>query len=659
MNVIRFNVPWKGQLDSEIDTLQEMKGVCDEAWLGLWGYYTEERHAEMEVSFAHAVERFRRAGIRCVFEMGANLGHSDSAGESPVTASFRNMVDFFGRAYHGTYCPRCENLRAYQHKVIARYARYQPYAVMIDDDTRLELHGNLGFGCFCDVCIGLFNQQYGYSLTRDEIRRRFLTDSEFRRQYMEFDRSSLADYAAYIAGEVMAVSPDSRMGFENVFLGGFHGGNHTHIWEALHKVSGKEVIARSGAGNYTDERPRDVLGKLLTIQYQNHQLPAYVTTRRPEIENNDFTSMGKSARGTMMESEIDLAFGCSGTSYHMIGDCGEPLSFEKRYFRALETERPYFEKLTEWNRNSTLSGIHPVLYEDAYAMLLTDDDGARDIEARRKDENFWACVPFDAGRELWQIGMPVSYEDDGAYLLHPDMVRFLSDDRIRDLLGRNVLTDGAALNALAQRGFVDSLPVDAVECEMSADDTYLPHPVTEGLTRGHANYFGAECGHHILVPRREAAGTEEFVPLALHGNDTTSALIRTREGGTWGIFANRLYRTVMSSGRRMFLLNLADTLAGGFAARLLSSEQAVVIPRRNAEGKCTGVFIHSISIGDSEEMTVEVLNPVSLSFVWMTPDGKKTASPYEYDKKRGRYLIHTPVLPAYRSGLLLCDESLI
>lgn len=125
-----------------------------------------------------------------------------------------------------------------------------------------------------------------------------------------------------------------------------------------------------------------------------------------------------------------------------------------------------------------------------------------------------------------------------------------------------------------------------------------------------------------------------------------------------GIFANQLYRTVMNSGRRMFLLNLADSLIGGFAARLLSPEQAVVIPRKNAEGKCTGVFIHSISIGDSEELTFEVLNPASLSFVWMTPEGKQTACTYKYDAARGRYLVFAPILPAYRSGLLLCDDSL-
>ena len=654
MNVIRFNVPWDGKLDSEIDALENMRGVCDEGWLGLWGYYTEEEHEGLEKNFAHAVERLRGAGIRYVFEMGANLGHSSSNGESAVTASFRNMADLFGRSYHGTYCPRCENLRAYQHRVIARYAKYQPYAVMIDDDTRLELHGGLGFGCFCDVCIGLFNERYGCALSRDEIRRRFLTDGAFRRQYMEFDRDSLADYAAFIAREVKAVSPESRMGYENVFLGGYHGGNHEHIWEALHRVSGHEVIARSGNFIYTDDRPRDVLPKMLNVHYQTAQLPDYVTTRRPEIENNDYTCMGKSVRGTMMESEIDLAFGCNGTSYHMIGECGEPLSYEMRYFKALEAERPYFEALAAWNQNSRVSGLRPVLYEDAYAVRVLTEEELHIAETEKRDIGFWANVPFQEGRELWEIGLPLSYEDDTAYLLHPDMVPYLSGAQIGELLGRNVLTDGETVCRLAARGFGAFLPLTADPRDLPPDDTYLPHPVTAGLTAGHMSVFAKYSACHALLPREGAAADGSFTPLACCGSDITAALVRTGNGGEWGICGNRLFRITMNAGRRAFLLKLADALSGGLAARLLSPEQAVVIPRKDADGRCTGVFVHSITISDSEELTFEIPRPAGEAFVWMTPDGKKVECPFE--TKDGRYLVRTPYLPAYRSGLLLCGE---
>lgn len=655
MNVIRMNLPWEGKTQEEIDTFQEMKGSCDEVWLGLWGYYPEEELARMEKNYARTIEHLKEAGIRYVFEMGANLGHSSEDTESPVTESFRNMVDFYGRSFHGTYCPRCENLRAYQHRVITRYAKYKPYAVMIDDDTRLEFHGHLNYGCFCDVCIGLFNERYGYSLTRDEIRRKFLTDTDFRRQYVEFDRDSLADYVAFIASEVKAVSPDSRMGFENVLLGGFHGGNHTHIWEALHRVSGKEVIARSGCGTYTDDKPRDTLTKMLMIHYQNSQLPDYVTTRRPEIENLVMICMGKSARGTMMEAELNLALGCNGTSFHTLCADGEPLSYEKRCFRALRDERAYFEAIRAWNATGKTVGLHPVLFEDAYAVQKIPMEEVLEGEQRMRDFNFWGSVPYSAGWGIWATGMPLSFDDDAAYLLHPDMVPYLTDAEIEELLSKNVLTDGAALAALCARGYGKDIPANVVECALPSEDIYdrCQHPITEGLGIGYLSFIGAASAMHGLIPAEGAVEDGRLIPLAYGGEKITAALLKTGRGGTWGVYSNRLFNSSINNERRLFTQNLAAALAGGLSARLLSPEQAVVIPRKNTAGNCTGAFIFNVSISDTEELILEVDSPAGTSFNWVALDGKRT--PCAYEEKDGHYHVHTPAIPGYKSGLLLCE----
>jgi hypothetical protein len=43
------------------------------------------------------------------------------------------------------------------------------------------------------------------------------------------------------------------------------------------------------------------------------------------------------------------------------------------------------------------------------------------------------------------MGMPLSYESEKAYLLHPEMVPYLTDEEIQTLLTKNVMTDGAAI----------------------------------------------------------------------------------------------------------------------------------------------------------------------------------------------------------------------
>jgi len=158
-----------------------------------------------------------------------------------------------------------------------------------------------------------------------------------------------------------------------------------------------------------------------------------------------------------------------------------------------------------------------------------------------------------------------------------------------------------------------------------------------------------------LTPVGNAAEEGRFTPVAHADGKVASALLKTTHGGLWCVCANHLFRFTVNSARRAFLLDMADTLSGGVGARLLSAEQAVVVPRKDDAGHCTGVFVHSITISDSDELTFEILKPASETFIWVTADNEPTACRYE--KKNGRYYVHTPALRGYRSGLLLCGRE--
>ena len=81
-----------------------------------------------------------------------------------------------------------------------------------------------------------------------------------------------------------------------------------------------------------------MLDKVLNNSLLNKRLPDYVTVRRPEIENTDNTSMGKSVRGTMMEAELNLALSCTGVSFHFVGQECEEVPFEETAKRELKEE---------------------------------------------------------------------------------------------------------------------------------------------------------------------------------------------------------------------------------------------------------------------------------------------------------------------------------
>ncbi|MBE7090860.1 MAG: hypothetical protein E7363_02975 [Clostridiales bacterium] len=647
MNVIRM-ISDMPTFEDEIKALQRNEGSCDEVWFGIYYYTTLEEHEQRALRFKKAKELAEAAGYRAVFEMGSTLGHVPEMPENEVTKHFRKLTDYNGNFMPGAFCPRGENLIDYQTKVVKTYMQYRPFAMYIDDDMRLEFRNGVGYGCFCDECIRLFNEKRGSNLTRAEIRKKFLTDGKFRAEYIAHNNQGMEEYAYSLAKAAAEVSPESFVGFENCFLSAHNGGNLNHIFNGLYRGNGKPPFSRGGAFHYNDAQPRNVLDKVLNNSLLNKRLPDYVTVRRPEIENTDNTSMGKSVRGTMMEAELNLALSCTGVSFHFVGQECEEVPFEERYFKALSKERKYFEAIKAWRESGKLCGLHPFVAEKAHEInYVTEEE--YDAKNGKVDESVWSNVPKECGRELWQTGLPLSYEDERAYLLHSAMVKYLTDAEIEKLLSSNVLTDGLTVLELEKRGYGKDIPVTVEFERIGRMEEYVEKETARGIKgRGHTDFFIP--GAYLVLTAKEGAN---ITPLALSDGDLVQARVTTAKGGTWHICGYSLFHVFVNANRRRFMLNAAWALTGGNGAMLTSPEQAVVLPRVNAQGKCTGVYTHSISIGDSEALTYEIVNPKGENFRMLTSEGEEISLTYE--KQGDTYVVTAPPLKAYRSTLILCE----
>ena len=632
----------------ELKALRRQKGSCDEVWLGHWGYFTLEEHEKRARQFGKNLKEVNDCGFRGVFELGANLGHVPELSETEVTKNFRKMVGMHGEQMPGAFCPRGEVLLDFQRKVVKKYMRYKPYAMMIDDDMRLEFRNGIGLGCFCDECIRLFNEKRGTNYGREEIAENFLTDPAFRKAYIAHNLEGLADYASALTLAAKEVAPDALVGYENCFLGGQNGGNLNAVWKAMHEANGKPLISRAGAFYYRDVSPRDVLDKVLNNSYVNSILPSYVSVRRPEIENTDNTVMGKSVRGTLMEAELNLALGMNGLSFHMSGQECEPVSVKMRYFEALKKERKYLEEIGKWAAEGRLSGLHPVLYEDAYlAKNLTKKEAEKAKDSGALTYG-WSDIPKERGRELWQIGLPLSYEDDRAFLLHEDMVPFLTEEEINDLLQKPILTSGTALLALKKRGHGLDFPVKVQDTGFVDQETFPENElIGKAAGRGHVDGFTANRFTEFF-PQDETRVTV----LGKEGNRITSVLCETARGGKWGVIGSSLFNIFVNTEKRDFLLRLADALTGGMGCRLLTAEQAVVLPRTDGAGNFTGAFLHSITISYTRPLFLAVKKPATERFFVIFPNG--TEQKLSWKKSGGEYLIQLPPLPPYQSELIVC-----
>ncbi len=674
MIVIRMS-PWHTTFRTILDMLKsdEMKGACDEIWLGVYGYYPLSEQAERAKYIKDVVKEIKKTSIRPVMEFGSNFGHSPEMAVTPVTKDFEKMVGLNGLAAPGAFCPRGKKFLAYQRKVAELFAQSDPWGMYLDDDLRIEFRNIVNVGCFCDNCIKEFNKKFGYDFTREEIGRRFVYDTKVRKDYVDFNRQAMQDYAYMMAKEMTKVNPDIRAGWENCFLGAYNGEDFRYVFDGLHEATGNPVMSRSGAFVYNDHDPRSMIDKVLTISYQNSILPDFVTVRRPEIENTCFFAQGKSIQGMCSEATFNMALGCNGVSFHAVGEGVEPIPVRKRMFEEFKKYRPFWVKIGELGKRGTLTGMFPAYFPDVYlATHKTKEDLEREASAAGKNlsdyavpdsESFWwGNSPKERGRELFVTGMPLSYYKNRlkAYILHPDVVDRLSDEDIRDLLSSNVLTDGNTIMTLAARGYGDMLPFEAKPSSGLFYEVYTDDKINGDLcgTIGMTDAFVPVSFQLFTAKNRSCRVLSRRAVTFDYGNGNpcpedspvTSITGETSLGGKWAVIGTNMWCKLINYTKRLAILRLCDYLTGGLPAYILESEQIAVMPVTDDSGRFVGATLQSISIGDTEENTLLVRDPSGEKFILSRPGEEDIELPCE--RKGTDYLVKLPPLRGWHAELV-------
>lgn len=80
------------------------------------------------------------------------------------------------------------------------------------------------------------------------------------------------------------------------------------------------------------------------------------------------------------------------------------------------------------------------------------------------------------------LGIPLCFTDSDIYLLHPNPLRQMSDDEIKELLGRKVITDAESAAYIQTRGFDLGLQIceaDVIE-RLVMKEEYTDYPLRRG-----------------------------------------------------------------------------------------------------------------------------------------------------------------------------------
>ena len=641
-----FRLGEKQQTDREnlaeyLEIFRRNPGCCDEVWYSTYyGYPPLERHRELAAMCREHAETIRKLGITVSLQISNTIGH----GEYQKVKDFSGFVwdDMAGpdgtRAVYCS-CPRDQRFLDYLSRTVRYYSEMQPGYVWIDDDLRMQHHKPVDFGCFCDRCLTAFNKLHKTNYSREELVAAINQPGSYetRKHWSQFNQDSLTIVASTICNGVMEVSPDSIVGVQQGSFASrsYSGGDFRNLYRKIRDRTGKPPACRPGGGVYNDHAPREMLRKGLNLCMQTLRLPKEVITSKAEVENIPHTVTGKSVGGTLVESALYLAFGCTSLSYSAFMTSNERPSFHEPLMAGLKKWRPFLEWYAGLNRGTKNAGAGIVFSRTPYKLDM-------------KNMPPFAWASFN-GKELFDLttyGLPLTWSDadPDVFLLHNQAVDALSDDELKELFGKGVITDAQTVNKLNIRGLGDILNLETEAFEvLKGIDFLTDHPVN-GPYAGQTwyNFYTLRNPFPPLKIRTEKNPSSEIIGHYVLRNredafqGISAVLTETASGGRAAVLGYNPWSYLINSGKRHQILKAADWLSkGSMPVYLETPSQVAVIPRTDGEGQLVSVMLLNVSIDSSPELKLHLRNCRNSTFRWQVPEKQgcslKAAGSGEYD----------------------------
>ncbi len=631
-------------IDLLIAELKRAGDCIDEIWLATsYGLPSVEDCKREAVLLGDAAEKFRTAGFIASIQVSRTVGHGDtllttygSEGVSNLNADM--ITDIDGNKSKAQFCWNNKAFREFIRECLEAYMTFGPEIVWTDDDLRLRAIGCSKALCFCDHCISLFNERFGYDLTRDELRERFLhTDADIRRQYIDFQTETLADFGRLISEAVHKVSPKSRIALQNGGSTMLAVNAQRSVLNAMKEVTGLSPAFRAGGGFYHDHDPAQMLNKAILLNYMNSRLPAYVTMRSCEIENLPFVAYGKSPECACIEAALYIAYGCNMASVTLMRT-HEPLEYHRRMFERIAQYKPYYNAVVKANTETANSGL--CVYQPVRSHYVYHEVNAKEAW---NDTVVWDFC------KLMRCGIPFHAEPSGdVFILSPKAACYICDEDMDVLLRSPVVTDAETIERLIRCGYGDKLNVQVRmlpdNCRTRVFERPCEHPINAGLAL--TNWSDKRAFSISGDDIERVAEYYTFLDNEYCG--CASAVITTAYGAKWFVKGMGLTNDIISHQRRDQFVHAVHYIAGRDVLTYEATEnQTAVIPRINADGKTVTVTLLNVSITRSENMRIAVTSPANTErCTVLDPYSEPKSVPVI--KKNGSFTVTLDVLDPWR-----------
>ena len=619
------------------EELKKNRNICDEVWFSTGIAIPKiDEHRKKSAIFARYAEQLRAIGIIPSLQIQATIGHGDRtfADNTLEGKTWGSYVGRNGEVTRTCNCPYQPGFINYMAQIAEIYSQWQPGSVWVDDDLRLGWHWPASdpYGCYCDDCIAAFSKLENRNFTRPELVEACDNDADLNERWIKFANKSVTGLIEVIVENVKKNSPDSCFGFQH--------GNRTEridVLQALARCSNAKVGTRPGGGVDSDQEPHWLIDKAFFCSLQTYNQPGYEIIGRntPEIESYPRTFCCKTAHGLRIETMLYLSLGGGDSMSYFIMDpiCEEVSWYGKNLLAPLAKDADVFRDLIRRNENSIPSGVG------------------------RAEKSCYTLRTQNLGFPL--IGIPQAGFSPGSKCLQLSKFAIdeMDDEKLKALLKRNVILDGAAAKAVIDRGFGSSIGNITVSKLDRCIFDYCTDDPLNGKYAGKKNFPFSDERYLFEVPQDLPCRILSVYRDGM-GNDcgTATVIFERQDGSRCALIGYDGFHTrYLPSSRVMMLNSIADWVSfNALPATPMEAVQTLIVPRCGQNGELHTVTILNVTIGTHAEFKLKLRGvPKNARISWQVP----AEMPKEVETIcNGQDVIVTvPEIPAWGIGYLAFD----
>lgn len=518
-----------------------------------------ERRAKIfKDRLAFAKEQGYRTGVNIL----TSIGHHNEDLEHSLKGNFTFMTGIDGNVSHGSFCPNDENLLDYVRKIYTLTTNSNPDYIWIDDDVRLG-HKPIGYGCFCDNCLNIFEEEFGKLYSRKSLNKAFNEGSmeekiKVREQWLQHNRNSISNLFEIIEETVHEIDPKMPLGFMtgDRFFEGYAFAEWANI---LAGPNNSTVMWRPGGGNYVDTNTNGFIDKAHAMGRQVSALPSSVLSIQSEIENFPYQRLKKAANIVALEAGTYIAAGCTGAAFNVLSFYNEPLDEYEPLIQKLADSRRFFDLMVQKLGRIEPTGINVYWNKNSY------------LTASLENGEWLNGGSFMAGSELFNIGLPPTYSQRNANvtLLSGNGIYAIPDEELINILSEGVYIDAEALRVINDRGLGHLTGfTTAVDSKVDRIELFSDHFLNgeyAGRERNNRQSFWKSTAYSLKKSNEKA----QILSSLIDYSRTEMA------GATMGIFENELGGRVCISGYYpwTFMENLSKSSQMKSVLRWLSNDE--------------------------------------------------------------------------------------